>query len=344
MARRPHYLGIAAVSLVLLAAAGRAAAQSPEPLTALATAAAALSAGETATFTAAPEYSNDLHWQSNWFFDETNQRGHLLYKAPGGTTHYRHAIYDATADEWTGPTDFLLNTLGHIWGSTAFDPATGDLYQQTYGSKFARRWTAANQSWDFTTSAFAFSNTATFPYGSLIWHPNLYGTGDGGLILDCGYGSQPILGWRKSTDTWSILVAGPTGTAGRNGVGTYFPSADVAITGGNDNAASVGTLVSAGPSTEAGDTFPLRTCSDSFGTSAYASIMVHPNNSAKLLLLQNGANGAGCYHSTDGVAWTQADDHPLQDSEGGIFCSIPSLGVIWFIGRSSQSVLWKPPA
>lgn len=316
----------------------------PAVLTALATAAAGLASNGTATFTLAPEYSNDLHWQSNWFFDAANGRGHLLYKSPGATTDYKHAIYDEATDTWSGPTVFNAQALGHIYGSTAFDPATGDLYFQSYGEKKVRRWTAATQSWDFETATFAIANTNTHPYSSLVWHPNLFGSGDGGLVLDCGYGTQPIVAWRKSTNTWSTVKANPTGTAGYTGVGAYLPALDAALVGGSNNASAAGILVGPGPADTAGAAFPLRLAGDSIATSGYGTVLPHPNNSNKFLMLQNGVNGAECHHSTDGVNWTQVSDHPLQDAEGGVFCSIPSLNIVWFIGRTTQSKLWKPPA
>lgn len=316
--------------------------------TALSIAASALASNDSVNFTLAPEYSNDLHWQSNWFYDEIHNIGHLLYKSPGATVPYKHAIYNAITNTWSGPTVFLTDSLGHIWGSSALDTDTGDLYLQVYGEKFLRRWTYSTQSWDFSTSVFSITNTNTSPYGGLVYHPNLFGIGSGGMILDCGYGSQPIIGWNKNTNTWVSIKTNPTGTSGRAGVGSYFETLNIGIIGGNDQITSISTLVTNSTTHSAGAVFPIRLAGDSIATSSnnYGTILQHPGNTSKMIILQNGTTnttGRKCYHSTNGVDWTQVGDHPFSDSEGGIFCSIPSLGIIWFIGRTNQSIIWRPP-
>lgn len=312
--------------------------------TALEIAAGGLVSGASTSFTVAPFYSDGLHWQSSWHYDAIHKKAHLLYKAANANTSWAHRVYDEATDTWSdgGLSD---DAPGHIYGSATIDSDTGDLYLLVWSDTSVRRFSGGTQSWDFQTSNWVIGNTSTAPRSSVVWHPNLYGPGDGGLIVDCGYNTQPIIAWRKSTDTWATIVAPPTGSPGYTGVGCYLPSLDTALVGGSNDGTATGKLITPGPSVSTGDVFPLELAGDSRTNPAYGAVVPHPGNQAKFLILQNGdmpTNGRAVYHSTDGVAWTQVADHPFSDAQGGVFCSIPRLGVIWFIGRSSQSVIWRP--
>jgi hypothetical protein len=88
----------------------------------------------------------------------------------------------------------------------------------------------ANSPWKRTSGHPELAETPTQKAG-MAWHPNLFGTGNGGLAV---FSNDRIIGWRKSTDSWhDIWIFGGKEKYSnmRNGSGIYIAGRDEVIFG-----------------------------------------------------------------------------------------------------------------
>lgn len=333
--------------------------------TALADACRSLAPGDTIAFTPQPMSSTTqgLDWQISWYYDQAHKRAHLLYKAANNNISWAHRVYDETAQsgagEWYdgGLVGSEIDKAGHIYGNHTLDPATGDLYLQVWNESFLRRWTAATGQWDFFTSAFG--ESFSYPINGIVWHPNLYGPGDGGIVWTSNFGTSSVRmrSWRKSTDTWNDLgTVAREGAGDKHGGGSYFAAIDKVVTGFCEtkitHVANPVILVSPGnpPTLQATTPPPASVATGTFSNSREkASLVQHPRDPTKLMMIQKDApdpyGGNATWTTTDGDTWLDGPAHPFNPAR--ITCSIPEnangdYGVIWNIS-ADESTLWKPP-
>ena len=80
------------------------------------------------------------------------------------------------------------------------NPDNGDLFLMAgNGADFAYWYRRSLDNWTTTSSG---ALPGTNHRGGVAYHPNLYGTGDGGLVASTNFS---IWGWRKSTDSWAAV-------------------------------------------------------------------------------------------------------------------------------------------
>lgn len=340
----------------------------PPVLTSLAIISKALEPGAYVDFEQQPRgpTTQGLAWQISWYYDRARKRAHLLYKAANQNDSWRHSIYDELANSGAGAwldgglTAGSINLPGHIYGNSTLDEATGDVYLQTHANAYARRWTAATGQWDFTTSAFD-AGSISWPINGIVWHPNLYGEGDGGLVWTAYFGSTSarLRSWRKATNTWDDLGTYSRSNAGnKHGGGAYFEAIDKVMTGhcetGLSDTLNETIIVTPGnPPTHAVGTLPpVSVATGGSTTQGKGALVQHPRDATKMMMVQRQSidppyGGQNTWLTADGLNWTTGPSHPWDFPESRIVCSIPeddqgNYGVLWMIGPT-KSILWKPP-
>lgn len=349
---------------------------------ALATAAGGLSAGSWTTFTGPPTAIGTfgISWQGvTAWWDAGNLEFQFSAKAQSGGA-YSHWIYSAATDSWRSTTtDLIPGALGHVW-NVGFDINTGDYYYlaQNASEEFVRYMDRSaeagagqtNSPWTQTATATPDDIRGGSPEGCVHFHPNLYGSGDGGLIL---WGLTFMSAWRQSTDTWTRL-AGYGGSASpywsqSNGGGIYLPGYDRLVmgTGFSASAQSPRFMV-----VEAGSGGSLEANSPNFAlhsppaavekvinsTSAalpWGKLVVDPANDSRLMILEAGpphrvwtdtSGGEGPW-ALESYTHPFAANLPLSSGDAGSWTVGHCLtyGVLWgmaYNGTTSQSILWKP--
>lgn len=301
----------------------------------------------------------DLAWQTTFHHDDVNGLVHLMGKPANSESAWAHEFYNVATSSWTVISQTMWNNYGHIYGNFAMDYATGDLYQSRSTGTGAgtvdnplrvRHFIRANglalSSWGVIPTDRDYEASiggAEAHANGVAYHPNLYGTGDGGLLM----GNQTwIYSIRKSTNVVQKLSTPYMGD--KEGAGCYWPAQNAAFIGG-----SGGVLMRVTPNATAGGTPvvtsmgtpPIDTAGHShLSGSGFGSLHVHPGNPNKLLILETA--GQRVYESTNGSTWTQVGNHPF-NRVPRVVCSLRgNLGCFWAIGRDGSgnfSHLWRPP-
>ena len=295
--------------------------------------------------------SESLAWQTDFYHDPANERIHLLGKPHYSNTGWTHQYFDLRINAWVPVTSGISswNQYGHIYGGTAFDEASGDLYQNISlnGADTSRRvhhFRHSSQSWDSRapTNSPISTGSLNSTWNGLAWHPNLYGSGDGGLVI-----GQPaaFFFWRKSTDTVDRANHPINTYGGKEAAAIYWPAKDAVIIGGSGgNLAMVTSNGSSTPTVTKLPPPPVRTAGESSLGSGFGSIHVHPGNPNKIMIVES--VGQRTWTSTNGSTWTRVSDHPF-DFTPRVVCSLKAgLGCLWAVGRDTQpksySRLWRP--
>jgi hypothetical protein len=167
-------------------------------MTALATAAASLSAGQSVSFgtiatnvhTYGSEGANFVQWGHSMVYDPTRRQVSFIGKRDASNP-YHWLVYDEATNAWTN-TRAVWSTssyLGHGYDQNAIDPATGTHYFRSYGDNAIHVW---NGSWSTLTSI----PYSTEIIGGLTWFPGV------GLIYNDGKGVR-----RYSGGAWSSLAS-----------------------------------------------------------------------------------------------------------------------------------------
>lgn len=286
-------------------------------------------------------------WQSIFCHDALHNICHLIGKEAGGpTVPWYHTIYNMSTSVWSSKVLIGLLGTGHVYGDLTIDPATGDLWLDASGNRL-EHWTYATQSWSRTASPM-WSGAVNLPSNGAGWHPNLFGTGIGGVVVnsETNGANSGIVYYRPSNATYtqqntSIALGTNTGQS------IYLPGVNKQILGGTRHA-----LITPGtpPSFVDVGAPPVPTQGYSYSSGAtFGTMLVHPGNPNKVLLLEF-VPGKRMWFTTDGDNWTQGPDHPFLPQPATdlarILCSLAGgLGCIWMIGRTSGgnfSMVWKP--
>ena len=318
-------------------------------------AASALSAGQAADFaTTGFTLSNaDTGWQTDFWYDPVNKKCHYMGKPASAPGAWKHRIYDEASNTWNTTNQYANppNVNGHAYGAGAIDPGTGDFYFHFFNESFVRRYTASTQSWDFSTvSESLIGGGATTPCDGLAFHPNLYGAGDGGLVIST---RSDLFTWRKSNNTWTELLSySYAPDARKEGHGYYWPGGDIAFVGRGINTTTAYYGVSSGPtSINGGMAYPNGIAVAGIGIGTFGGMLcAHPTDPTRIFILERPASGSAnrVWESTNGINWTQKSySHGLTwtDSYGSVaFLTIH--GAIWGLGSQSGNVLysrlWRP--
>ncbi len=277
----------------------------------------------------------DISWCSVLSFYDANRK-EIQYMGKSQSSQngrYVHYVYSEASESWRTTGTNLGSGTGHIY-SCGFDPDNGDYFFLDWGANYVRRFNRASNSW---------SNTATngnLPGGQdwtagMVYHPNLFGARDGGLIF-CPTGSSSAQVWRRSTNSWSTL----NGVSAQNGLnngaqGIYIPGLDAAMIAGFSgnvyriNAGSGGAI---GSVENLGDQGTPNIGWTSGPSSGAGKAVVDPNNSSRVLVLEFGGNSRVWASNNAGDSWSQVGAHPFGSMNGAnnniSYLSIPDYGVI----------------
>jgi hypothetical protein len=311
--------------------------------TSLGQAANALAAGSSINFSTGPvwETGDSVTWQTaTVYYDPARKYVHAVGKI-ASVTGYEHYIYNEATNSW-GSNTINLTNYGHMW-ATAFDPSAGEYY--------FLEWGKAIWCWRYVPGIGWSKLPPTPPeeyVGGLGWHPNLYGAGDGGLVIVGPLNSS--WAWRKQTNIWSTIQTGQASCGYNGGSGAWDSVNNKLWVGTGNSGRSV--IVGVGSNGSIGSIStppnpPLLVYGGGEGDSTN-KVIPHPGTAGKLLLLSS--NDSRVWTSTNsGATWSSAGySHPFVIGNGQWTCGpIPAYGVVWGLsspGRGSMSKLWKPPA
>jgi hypothetical protein len=319
--------------------------------TVLALAIDALSPGQTADFGQSPFIQNlDIQWCHHCNYDEDRKVFHYWSKhaqSQGGEWSYHR--YDENADTWSQKRPLgSYGIWGHTWGSNALDPATGDFYLHAYSTETVDRISFASGELDYSTSANSFIGANSSPLNGLAWHPNLFGPGDGGLVMGT---RKDIRAWRKQFDTWhtTTITGGTYFNNDSSGGALYVPDIDTAFIGsGNEgvlysipagSGGSMSTITKRGPTPEG-----RKVRGSDWNVSDTLRLVIDPRDTSRLMVLEV-LSGERVWTSTDlGDTWTtDATTHGLGDCEPGrAMWHCATVGdAVWGHGDAAAKI-WKP--
>lgn len=342
--------------------------------TALSDAAANLGSGQFQTWDAnignAPGYQELIYVTTTAHYDATRREIQYLGKGAGasGNFNHRHFIYSESSRQWRTTGTTLFPDFGHAW-CCAMDGDTGDYYfhrnVQNYLERMVRSVEAgqgtANSPWTTTSqpSVGYVRPPNNYVQAGMAYHPNLFGTGDGGIFLWQGVQYTPqdayMWTWRKSTNTWYRSATNYYGSAyyaHQSGHGIYVPGLDAVIIAANGPGGQRLISVPAGAGTTHAFTDlgagPMTIEGNSGGS---ACMVVDPANTSHILVLRKTSPYTYWRSTNGGSTWSSPGTHGFGgltfDTAGSwIACSIPDYGIVWAMaddGCSAGNVgIWKP--
>lgn len=328
--------------------------------TELARVASGLSAGQSAALgdTGLDSTSRyPIQWQNRFFYDSTRNLAFMLGKAEGGADYFVYR-FDESTNGWTF-SNSSTSEKGHIYESFGFDPATADCYLGKWAGSALKKVNPLTDTW---------TNPVTPNYGggispdiqtAMAWHPNLYGAGDGGLIVQVSVSASGRLSaWRKSTNSWADIggatwtISGGDYGAYRGAVlyvrgGDYCISTTPAAAGGKTWKIPAGSGGSLGTATQmTGDGVPPVSCSYIGGSGGpVGALLDNPTGTNAPYILEK--LGSSRVWKWNGSTWAEIGTHPFaglsSDGSGWTAASCYPLGV--FIGRGNTPApmrVWKP--
>jgi hypothetical protein len=330
--------------------------------TALMQAAGALAPGQSATTIGGTDgtvgLSDDalysIQWMNRFHYDHSHGTAHLIGKEASSTGGERtNNVYDAGNNAWTTSGSFHIGgsaETGHIYESFAFDPVARTVFTGRWNQAAIQSWTSGDALTDWsapTTAPWVFSMTnGVQPV--LLWHPTLFGPAEGGLLAyRLTSSGVDIVAWRKSTDTWSILVTSDEGST--HGAMEYVRSGDYAIctvaAGSTFRIGAGSGGVTANPVQIENPPIP---CRHAGGSSNVGILIDDPSGSAGPYILEKaGTNRVWRY---SGGAWVlQSFTHPFpagsaSSSTNWCVASVHPTGVFWCLKNTAGSRLWRPDA
>jgi hypothetical protein len=320
---------------------------------------AALDAGDSASFAAGEQSAfsvADLSWETSFYHDDIHGVAHLMAKPAGQEQAWKHEIYDIATSTWTVFDDGMFDAQGHIYGNFSMDHTTGDLWLTVgdwgLGSeKRPYRFTQSSQTWALFGNVYT-GGTESHMNG-VVYHPNLYGSGDGGVVvLQQNSSSSMALFWRLSTGV--VQTAGSDYAGEKEGGGVYLPGLDAVFIGAS---APNGELIKVTPHATPGSTPvltamgqpPIRVQGAAHGfpgaNAGFGSLHVHPSDPDLLLLMET--DGQRAYTSPDGDNWTQLADHPITEKPR-VMAQLRGTSCMWAVGRNDAdeqdfSIVYRPP-
>lgn len=326
--------------------------------------AAALGAGQSSTALADTGLSSDalhaIQWCNRFHFDYSHGRAYLLGKDASSQGGERaNCVYEMSSNQWTAAV-WDADETGHVYESIAFDPMRSEVYTgQWRNGETLKRWKYGEPltSWtDPATSRFGdYINSDTQP--TLCWHPNLFGSNDGGVLVlkNSGTSRASVIAWRRSDNSWHTVpgteVSGMSGSYLSNGAIEYVWGGDFCIAsfspgkGGTTfriDAGSNGKLASAVQISDV----PIH-CGYT-GTGNVGILIDDPaGGAAPYILEKGGSNRVWKYNAGN---WFLKDyQHPFPDGRVEtdpfwVVATCRPLGVFWSKSqsRNNPSYLWRP--
>lgn len=315
---------------------------------ALAAAATALSAGESAAFPEGEESTfttADFAWQSASYHDEIHGLVHIMGKPANNNPAWKHQYYDIVAETWTVVGTSLWDSPGHIYDNLGMDSETGDLYLMVGNQKRIKKWDYQAFAWtELPTDIYSGSLNST--QNGLCIHPTLYGVGNKGIVEDDPGG---LNFYDLANDSVEDVPHSPERLGANAACAQYLPGIEKVILGNKDGEqALIGGNGGATPTVEFVGAPPIRAVADGLTAGrSFGTMHLHPSDSTRMLLLERTLNGARrVWQTTDGDNWTlKGYSHPFPHDNGTIV-TLSQWGTLWFIGYDGSgartTVLWKP--
>lgn len=287
----------------------------------------------------------EISWCSILSFYDANRREIQYMTSPQSNRtsndfNYAHYIYSEDNDSWRVTGYDLGNFLGHVY-TCAFDPVNGDFFFLDWDANRIRRFDRASNTWTNTPANNNLPGGYSWSAG-MVYHPNLFGAGDGGLIFCPTFDSNAQV-WRRNTDSWSTLngvrAANSPDDGGAQGI--YIPGLDAAMIGTGFNAGSGSPTIYRVDAGSGGNTGSVSNLGNP-GTPAigwrngpragHGKAIVDPNNDSRLLVLEFGGSSRVWASTNAGDTWSEVGNHPFSGMGGYSsqvsYVSIPAYGII----------------
>lgn len=287
------------------------------------------------TLATASSQRYDISWCSVLSFYDANRR-EIQYMGKSQSSQsgrYVHYIYSEANGSWRTTGTNLGSGTGHIY-TCAFDPDNGEYFFLNWGANNVRRYNRANDSWSDTPT----NNNLPGGYewnSGMVYHPNLFGARDGGLIFCPSFASNAQV-WRRSTNSWSTLNGVSAQNSENNGAqGIYIPGLDAAMIAGfsgNVYRIDAGSGGSIGSVTSLGDQGTPNIGWMANQSSGAGKAVIDPNNPSRVLVLEFGGSSRVWASTSAGDSWSQVGTHPFGSMNGAnnniSYLSIADYGVI----------------
>lgn len=343
---------------------------------ALAIAADALKAGESAAGpgdddglsglgTGAGSVRQTIQWGNVFFYDHERRVAHMIGKdasAGSGDGARSNNVYDATTGTWHTSGRFHIDgnvETGHLYESFAYDPKERALYIGRWNQTYLQKWVFGSDpesGWTTTEeygSHWMPNSTPTAP--PLAWHPNLFGLGDGGLVILRNVNESTdmeLLAWRKSTGTFHSIPGTQHKCTNNPQLGAcrYVRSGDYVIgtsATGNTYKVPAGYDGSLGTAVQIEN--PPIPCRYSSGGTVGILIDDPTGLGAPYILEKAGNNRVWRYDEAEDEWTLQSYTHPFprgstsSDAQWYVASCFP-LGVFWCVNQTGtpRTLLWRP--
>jgi hypothetical protein len=308
--------------------------------------------------------ANQFEWQARSHYDVINGVVQTMGKnAAGQGNQWIHRYFNLVTNAWVVPNfaGWNGNGTGHVYDDLTIDPALGDLYIYAgIGTNAIQKYTRATNAWSTILTNVFQGGPFIDPINGVTWHPHLFGTNDGGLIITAGTNGNNagLVYWRKSTGARTQINT--TIDAGnQHGCGFYFAAINKAIMGGQSSTSggsntanhilvTPNATVGGTPTHQAVGAPPLKTGGDSHAESNFGSIHQHPGDTSRALLLERIGTARRVWQTTDGDNWSlmlsggNPVAHPFPVNHGITIATLAPHDALWAYSASA-SVLWRMP-
>jgi fibronectin type 3 domain-containing protein len=160
----------------------------------------------------------DINWNNKFHYDHIRGIAYMATKLQNVSTAMTHAFFDESTSTWLSE-NCGFDRNGHVYDSSAYDYTTGTGYLVPGGGRdnflYRTTWspgsalstpspTSKDANTEISSIMYASSGDFISSEGAMDYHPNLFGEGLGGMVIVCKRG---IAAWRKSTDTYSVILS-----------------------------------------------------------------------------------------------------------------------------------------
>jgi hypothetical protein len=268
----------------------------------------------------------------------------------------KHAWYNESTNQWVSE-NCAFNSPGHIYDCIGYDHSTGigyivpgggsgddKLWKSTWTKgQPLERPTVGSSSAGPQIPTILYAGNDHFVSGSsaMDWHPNLFGPGDGGMVVVCQRG---IAGFRKSTYRFHIIVSGASVD---HPVCVYSRGLDAIIACNGNTVYKIDDYQTWISSADPGlDPAPVDFSFD-HGGAAVAALVDDPLGRPTLYALEKGSGGRVWKYNRG--AWDlQSFRHPFtardNNDENWMVAAMYGHGCIWALeqGPLPTSRIWRP--
>jgi len=300
-----------------------------------------------------------IQWENTFYYDQARGFAYILGKDAGGGPRST-LLYNEATNTWSGA-NYAATEAGHIYESMAFDPATGDVYNGHWNGSTFQKVSPEVSLTAFTEATSSFSSVSRVSLQpACAWHPNLFGTGDGGLVVA---GAQTdndqiakVVAWRKATNTWSEFTETTHTTSSGNGAmydagAEYCRGGDSVYVSYRAGAGGRTYRIPAGSGGVKGTAVqisnpPVDLTYPSSSGARVGALVDDPSGGSYPYIL--GRHGTKNVWKFNGTSWVDMGFlHPFSDPNGDYYWVVASCypyGVFWGRGNSTgqPSKLWRP--